>query len=70
MLAPFNYKRDIDQYFPKIWKGRAELPIARMLASDHDDASEAAWSKMYPSIQYRILTLNDKAVSILSSTYK
>ncbi|OAA74851.1 hypothetical protein LEL_06839 [Akanthomyces lecanii RCEF 1005] len=69
MLAPFNYRRDINQFFPKIWKGRAEFPIARMLASDHDDASEAAWSRMYPSTPYRVLTLNDKAVSISSSTY-
>ncbi|KAJ4147136.1 hypothetical protein LMH87_001683 [Akanthomyces muscarius] len=69
MLAPFNYRRDINQLFPKIWKGRAEFPIARMLASDHDDASEAAWSRMYPSTPYRVLTLNDKAVSISSSTY-
>ncbi|ATY65423.1 hypothetical protein A9K55_001594 [Cordyceps militaris] len=69
MLAPFNYKRDIEQFFPKMWQGRAELPIAQMLASEHDDASEAAWNKMYPSIPYRILTLNDKFVSISSSIY-
>ncbi|KAJ2982792.1 hypothetical protein NQ176_g1142 [Zarea fungicola] len=50
LLAPFNYKRDINQYFPELRKGRAELPIAKMLESDDDDASQVAWSKMYPSV--------------------
>lgn len=68
LLAPFNYKRDINQYFPELRKGRAELPIARMLASDNDDASQAAWSKMYPSVPYQLLRFDGTTVHFSSTT--
>lgn len=53
LLSPFDFQRDIESNFQKLWKAEIEFPLARMRSINTDKASERVWTKENPDSPYQ-----------------
>ncbi|KAK3196513.1 hypothetical protein K4F52_000395 [Lecanicillium sp. MT-2017a] len=54
LLAPANFKRDMERYYPKLWAAGIGFPLKKLLSLIRERSSEETWEREHPDMPYEI----------------